>query len=212
MSRFRKPPNDVFVSTDIEADGPVPGLYSMLSIGSAAYSLEGELLDTFSVNLETLPEAGTHPDTMTWWEQWPEAWAACRQDQQPPEQGMQAYRSWLEGMGGRPVFVAWPVAFDFTFVNYYLHRFTGGTPFGYTALDIKSYAMAVIQTSSFHRATKKRLPAHLFEPGLRHNHIALDDALEQGSLFLAILQENLSRGMPDVNPADYTEYPDWNGN
>lgn len=210
MSRFRKPPNDIFVSTDIEADGPVPGLFSMLSLGSAAYSLEGELLDTFSVNLETLPEAGTHPDTMTWWEQWPEAWAACRQDQQPPEQGMQAYRHWLEGMGGRPVFVAWPVAFDFTFVSYYLHRFTGGTPFGYTALDIKSYAMAVMQSSSFHRTTKKRLPARWFEPGLRHNHIALDDALEQGSLFLSILQENLSRGMADINPADYTEYPDWN--
>jgi hypothetical protein len=31
----RKP--EIYVSTDIEADGPIPGMNSMLSFGSAAY-------------------------------------------------------------------------------------------------------------------------------------------------------------------------------
>ena len=30
--------NEIFVSTDVEADGPIPGPNSMLSFGSAAYT------------------------------------------------------------------------------------------------------------------------------------------------------------------------------
>jgi hypothetical protein len=46
---------EIYVSTDIEADGPIPGPHSMLSLGSAAYTGEKQLLSTFSANLETLP-------------------------------------------------------------------------------------------------------------------------------------------------------------
>ena len=209
MSRFRKPPNDIFVSTDIEADGPAPGLNSMLSLGSAAYALDGELLDTFSINLETLPGASAHPKTEEWWKQFPEAWEMARRDARPPAEAMAAYLEWLKGLDGRPVFVAWPVGFDFPFVNYYLMRFTGEAPFGFTALDIKTYAMALTSRSSYHRTTKDRLPDRWFEPGLKHNHVALDDALEQGALFMAMLREVMDTASDGVNLADYTEFPDW---
>lgn len=122
---------------------------------------------------------------------------------------MSSYRDWLNSLDGRPVFVAWPAAFDFSFVNYYLLRFTGEAPFGYAALDIKSYAMAVHKRSSYHRTTKDRLPSRWFEPELRHSHVALDDALEQGALFMAIYREALSPVAGDINPSDYTEFPDW---
>ena len=46
---------EIYVSTDIEADGPIPGPHSMLSIASAAYTAEKQLVATFSANLETLP-------------------------------------------------------------------------------------------------------------------------------------------------------------
>lgn len=209
MSRFRQPPNDVFVSTDIEADGPIPGLNSMLSLGSAAYAVDGELLDTFSVNLETLPGATTHPATEEWWKQWPEAWEQARRDPQQPEVAMGSYRDWLASLDGRPVFVAWPAGFDFAFVNYYLLRFTGEAPFGFSALDIKSYAMALLQRSSYQRTTKDRVPARWVEPGLRHNHVALDDALEQGALFMNMFREVQASANEGVNLADYTEYPQW---
>ena len=47
--------DECYVSIDIEADGPVPGLHSMLSLGAAAFTSEGVLGDTFSVNLESAP-------------------------------------------------------------------------------------------------------------------------------------------------------------
>ena len=69
--------DECYVSIDIEADGPAPGLNSMLSLGAAAFAGDGTLADTFSANLETLPEAREDPKTMRWWAKQPEAWAAC---------------------------------------------------------------------------------------------------------------------------------------
>jgi hypothetical protein len=39
---------EIYVSTDVEADGPIPGPNSMLSFGSAAYTANKKLLGTFS--------------------------------------------------------------------------------------------------------------------------------------------------------------------
>jgi hypothetical protein len=54
---------EIYVSTDVETDGPVAGKHSMLSIGSAAYTPEKEMLSTFSANLETLPNAPSDSKT-----------------------------------------------------------------------------------------------------------------------------------------------------
>ncbi|MDG9671284.1 exonuclease [Hahella sp. CR1] len=180
---------EIYVSTDVEADGPIPGPHSMLSFASAAYTAEKELVGTFSANLEILPEASAHPDTQAWWEQNQAAWDACRQDLQPPQQAMQQYLQWLKQLPGKPVFVGYPASYDFMFVYWYLMKFTGESPFSHSALDIKSYAMAVLKTP-FRETAKRKMPQHWFDP-LPHTHVALDDAIEQGALFCNILQENL---------------------
>ncbi|MCS4503190.1 hypothetical protein KBTX_01034 [wastewater metagenome] len=176
---------EIYCSTDIETDGPAPGLHSMLSFGTAAYTADGALLATYSANLVRLADAVEHPDTIAWWRTQPEAWAACRAEPRPPETVMPGYAAWLKALPGRPVFVGYPASFDFAFVNHYLHRFHGSNPFGFAALDIKSYAMAVLG-ESFTRTTRARMPAHWFAD-LPHTHVALDDAIEQGTLFCSLL-------------------------
>ena len=138
--------SEIYVSTDVEADGPIPGMNSMLSFGSAAYLADKTLLATFSVNLETLPEAKPNPKTMAWWDTQTEAWKACRENLQNPEQAMQKYLDWLKALPGIPVFVGYPAAYDFLFVYWYLIRFTGESPFSHSALDIKTLAMAMLKT------------------------------------------------------------------
>jgi hypothetical protein len=59
--------NEIYISTDVETDGPIPSPHSMLSIGSAAYTYDKVLMSTFSANLETLPGAQAHPKTVEWW-------------------------------------------------------------------------------------------------------------------------------------------------
>lgn len=180
-----EPQEEVYVSTDIEADGPIPGPHSMLSLGSAAFTADGTMHSTFSANLELLEGAAGHPDTMAWWEGQPEAWAAARQEPQPPAAAMHRYSAWIKALPGRPVFVAYPAGYDFLFVYWYLIRFTGESPFSFSALDMKTYAMALLGLP-YRDSTKRRMPRDWF-PAKRHTHVALDDAIEQGLLFCKML-------------------------
>lgn len=176
---------EVYVSTDVEADGPIPGPHSMLSFASAAYQADKTLVGTFEANLELLPGATGHPRTMEWWQTQPEAWAACRSNLQYPEVAMPAYVKWLKALPGKPVFVGYPAAYDFTFLYWYLMRFAGESPFSHSALDIKTFAMAVLGTE-YRESVKRNMPAAWFDD-LPHTHVALDDAKGQGSLFCNML-------------------------
>jgi hypothetical protein len=178
---------EIYVSTDIEADGPIPGPHSMLSFGSAAYRADKTLVSTFSANLETLPDATGHPDTMAWWAKQPDAWAACRRDLQPPSRAMETYVQWLDALPGKPVFVGYPAAYDFLFVYWYLMRFVGRSPFGFAALDIKTMAMTILG-KDFRDASKRNMPRKWFD-ARPHTHVALDDAIEQGALFCNMLAQ-----------------------
>lgn len=181
------PKQEIYVSTDVEVDGPIPGPYSMLSFGSAAYLPDKTLVSTFTANLECLPDAQSHPDTMAWWADHPDAWQACRQNQRPPAEAMNDYVEWLEALPGLPVFVGYPAAFDFMFVYWYLMQFAGRSPFSFSALDIKTMAMMQLR-KGYRRCTKKNMPKRWFDD-LSHNHKALDDAIEQGALFCNMLAE-----------------------
>lgn len=180
--------SEIYISTDVETDGPIPGPHSMLSIGSAAYRADKQLVATFSANLETLPGASAHPRTAEWWATQPEAWAACRKDLETPEAAMARYVAWVRSLQGKPVFVAYPAGFDFLFVYWYLIRFVGESPFSHSALDMKTFAMAVLR-SDYRDATKRNMPKRWFDTKA-HTHVALDDALEQGTLFCNMLAEN----------------------
>jgi hypothetical protein len=181
---------EIFVSTDIETDGPLPGRNSMLSFASAAYLPDKTLVGTFSANLETLPGAHPDPITMKWWKTQPAAWKACRQDLQDPATALQNYVDWVKKLPGNPVFVAYPAGFDFSYMYWYLLAFLGENPFSFAALDIKTYAMAMLK-SPFRETIKRNMPKRWFDPHA-HTHVALDDAIEQGALFCNMLAENLA--------------------
>lgn len=184
---------EIYVSTDVEADGPIPGPNSMLSFGSAAYRADKTLVGTFTANLETLPGAAGAPDTMAWWQTQPDAWIKCRENLVSPQTAMRNYLAWLKQLPGKPVFVAYPAAYDFLFVYWYLIEFTGESPFSHSALDIKTYAMALLRRG-YRDSTKSNMPKRWFDE-LPHTHRALDDAIEQGALFCNMLGENL-KGPP----------------
>jgi len=188
QTRNDTPLLEIYISTDIETDGPVAGKHSMLSIGSAAYLADKELLGTFSANLETLPASAPDPKTAAWWATQPEAWSACRQNLETPAVALKRHVAWLKAFGGRPVFVGYPAAFDFSFVYWYLTEFAGENPFGYTAIDIKTYAMALLR-KPYRACGKQSMPTEWFDP-VPHTHVALDDAIEQGQLFCNMLKAN----------------------
>jgi hypothetical protein len=183
-------PVEIYVSTDIEADGPIPGPHSMLSIASVALLADKTVLGSFTANLDTLPGAEPHPRTVEWWKQFPQAWDECRRDTRAPEAVMRDYLVWLNGLPGQPLFLGWPAGWDFMWVYWYLVRFTGERPFRENALDVRSYAMGM-RKSEFRLTSRTYLPKRWFDESLPHTHVALDDAREQGALFCNMHAENL---------------------
>ena len=79
---------ELYVSTDIETDGPQAGQHAMLSLGSAAYTADKQVVATFSANLAIVDGLSADPKTMAWWQTQPEAWAACRSGLEAPAAAM----------------------------------------------------------------------------------------------------------------------------
>lgn len=178
--------SETYISVDVEADGPIPGKHSMLSLGAAAYDESGLLLDTFSINIRPLPDASQDPATMLFWDKNKAAYEATLVNQVPALNAMMRFDEWVAQFNS-PVFVAYPTGFDFTFVHWYFMNFLCRDPFGFSALDLKTFAMAVLGTS-YKGTTKKTMPKDWFTTKLKHSHVALDDAIEQGELFISMLK------------------------
>lgn len=178
--------DETYFSIDVEADGPAPGINSMLSCGLAAFQ-QGQLVGTFSRNLQVLPDAVQNADTMAWWATQSEAWEACRRNPVDPAQAMQEAAEFCEQYPERRVAVGWPIAFDFSYLSWYWWRFVGRNPLGFAGLDLRSYLAGVLNIpryyqlpeSEINKLAKNRLPPYL------QKHNALDDAIEQGILWVA---------------------------
>jgi DNA polymerase III epsilon subunit-like protein len=166
-----------YISVDIEASGPIPGQYSMLTLGACLVDADDA---TFQTTLKPLNRNAV-PDAMRVTGL---SLEELERTGQAPADAMSAFRDWiLQATRDRtkPVFVGLNAPFDWSFTNYYFHRFLGDNPFGFAALDIKALYMGATgctwgQTGSSQMA-KRLLPKR------RGTHDALEDALYQAELF-----------------------------
>jgi DNA polymerase III alpha subunit (gram-positive type) len=179
---------EIYFSTDVETDGPIPGEYSMLSFASVAMDERGKVLGYYTKNLVLLSDAKQHPDTMEFWKQNTIAYEDMRVKQVDPLVAMTEYVTWVKSFNGSPVFVAYPAGFDFLFMYWYMMKFALESPFSFSALDIKSYAMAKLGLP-YRKSVKKNFPKHWFSDDVMHTHNALDDAREQGIMFINMLKD-----------------------
>lgn len=181
--------DSVFVSMDVETDGPIPGKYSMLQLGAVAFDGNGRRLSKFVVNLERLPAAGQHPDTMLWWSERQEIYEKTRFNLMAPAQAMKDFAEWLETLPSPlPVAVCYPATFDFMFVYWYLINFNGHSPFSFAALDLKTLAWAMLNRP-FRKIGKRHMPRKWLDGTTPHSHDALDDAHGQGQMLFNMLRD-----------------------
>ncbi len=166
----------------------------MLSFGLAAFTLDKQLVATFSRNLELLDGADVDERTTKWWAQEAqlEAYRKCRENLVSPRAAMVEAKAWLDDMKtfGRPILCGAPSGFDFTFMYYYFQRFLGESPIGFASLDLRSYAAAVMKRQYRH-VGKRQYPAEWIDADLPHTHVALDDAIEQGCILINMMRANL---------------------
>jgi hypothetical protein len=188
---------ELFVSVDIEADGPIPGDYSMLSFGAVAMVYPKRIIDTFYVKLNPLPDAKKDPDTMRFWKKNPEAWKEATTNQKDPGEAMQSFVTWLDLHDRyKPVFVGYPLGFDFTFISWYLMHFCGESPFKFHGIDLRTYAMAVFR-KTYKDSNVSQMPKYVMPKDFANSHHALEDAKSQGELFMNLMAANFGHSFED---------------
>jgi len=160
------------IIVDIEADGPAPGLYSMVSFGAVILSedldktfygqcrpLEGAdwIATSLEVSGHSREEVLTFPD---------------------PVDTMREFAEWIEvNVKGRPIFWADNNGFDWQFINYYFHAFYGSNPFGFSSQNINSLYKGITRDmyASFKHLRKTK-----------HTHHPVDDAKGNAEALLAM--------------------------
>jgi len=172
---------EVYISVDIETAGPVPGEYSMVSLGACLVdnSTEQFYIELKPINDNYIPEALKVSGLMF------EQLTATGIN---PAEAMSSFQHWVHRVtdNQRAVFVGFNASFDWSFVNWYFHVFLGQNPFGIGALDIKSYYMG-LSGCLWQETTSSQLPLS-FQPSHRQSHNALDDAIAQAEIFKKLLQ------------------------
>ncbi len=174
-------PEEVFISVDVETSGPIPGEYSMLSVGACLVQDDSR---TFSTLLKPLHDRAD-PKAL---EVTGLSISELRQSGEEPEAAMRRFEQWVAeaSRDGNPVFVGLNAPFDWSFVNYYFHRFVGHNPFGFTALDMKAFYMGL--TGCRWAETKSSRMSENLRPELHGDHEALQDARYQAELFRLMLR------------------------
>ncbi|MFI7707658.1 exonuclease [Nonomuraea sp. NPDC049480] len=175
---------ELYVAADVEADGPIPGPYSMISLGMA---VAGRADLTFYTELRPISDDFV-----------PAALAVSGLDRDrllreapPPEEAMAAAARWVNGLRtiGRPVFLAGPAVWDGMFVHWYFMRFTGKSPFGATGsgIDLRSYWMG-LNGCEWSETRSGTIKQEVGLAGVPHTHHAGEDAAELAQLFEAVLR------------------------
>lgn len=168
--------SEVFISVDVESSGPIPGDYSMLSLGACVVGSNGEgfYVEFKPLNDNAVPEAMN----VTGFDL-----ATLAEKGERPEAAMNKLAAWVKEVAGdaKPVFVGFNAGFDWSFVNWYFMHFLKDNPFGFAALDIKSYYMGL--TGCGWDETKSSRIRPEFQPAKAGDHNALNDARSQGEMF-----------------------------
>jgi DNA polymerase III epsilon subunit-like protein len=175
--------SEIYICVDVETAGPIPGQYSLLSIGACTLddppaTLYIELKPTTQRNS---PEAAcVHQLSL----------ARLMAEGMAPKQAMLRFEAWLDIQltpVQLPVFVAFNAPFDWMFVNYYFIRYLGHNPFGHAALDIKALYMGLAGVPWSQTAWRFIEPDYIEGKNLTHH--ALQDALDQAILFKKLLSD-----------------------
>lgn len=145
---------------DVEADGPCPGIYSMVSFGVVRVDRK----------LETTFRAEVKPISNIWV---PEALAVSGVSRDKhktfgdPDLAMSEFDKWLkENSKGKPIFVSDNLAFDWQWINYYFHAYgDNGNPFGFSGRRIGDFYSGLVKDLYAASKWKKfKITPHTHDP------------------------------------------------
>ena len=188
---------ELYICVDVEPDGHVPGLSSIVSLGACAAALRDEDGEVTALDAEAATfYAVLRPISETYVEKALRVTGFDREqlerEGRPPEEALPEFAAWIDALAtehdAQPVLAAYPLGFVWSFTQHYLHAFSGRSPFGQSAhYDMKT-AYAALTRSAVRDAIKRRMPSALLGPKDSKTHHALQDALGHVDLLVGLLR------------------------
>ena len=184
-------PKTTYICVDLEASGPVPGLYNLVSIGGVEVRLDGSTHARgreFYFELKPICDGfDAHAMSIHGLSR-----AHLEEHGQEPRQVMESITAWVREVvppGNRPLFVGHNAPFDWMYTAYYFARVGLDNPFGYNALDTKALMMGrhELPWRKCNKEEMLRRYANLAEPRPEDVHNALADAQFQADILIALL-------------------------
>jgi DNA polymerase III epsilon subunit-like protein len=181
---------EVYICVDIESAGPVPGDYSLLSIGACTIfePQQSFYIELKPINHKLTEEASAiHQLSLE----------RLKKEGASPRKAFTRFEEWLKGQAGasqQPIFVAFNAPFDWMFINYYFLHYLGHNPFGHAAIDIKAFYMGLAGVPWSETSWRYISPKYVTAEHLTHH--ALQDALDQADIFKKMLEESRRLNLP----------------
>lgn len=166
------------ISVDVECDGPIPGDYSMISIGAVVVDKDGKFDQTFYGELAPISE------------EWiPQALAVSGFSREEtlgfehPVNTMDNFRIWIKEVSPKQAyFFSDNNGFDWQFINWYFVHFLDHNPFGFSSTNIGSLYKGMVKDMfvNFKHLRKTK-----------HTHNPVDDAKGNAEALLAMKKMGL---------------------
>jgi hypothetical protein len=165
-----------YFMVDVEADGPIPGDYSMVCFGAV---LVREGLDqTFYGRLRPISEQWIAPALAISGFSREEALGF-----DDPKAVMEDFARWVKAHSkGRAMFISDNNGFDWQFMSWYLWHFTGDNPFGHTSTNLGSLYKGMVKDTFQNFKHLRRT---------EHTHNPLDDAMGNAEALLEMKKMGL---------------------
>lgn len=188
----------LYLSFDIEADGPSPCLNNMLSLGICGMTETGEIVYKYCENIKQLDNHVIDPDTKSeFWDKNPELWIKVNENQISCVVAMQKLSDdllELHGKGYTFTWIAMPAAYDWQWLNYYWNYAAKncadmkGQKLGFKAECLSTAWNTYIKLTKKNRAESNELWESVY--GVNPSkHNAYYDALHQGNVYIYLLHQ-----------------------
>jgi hypothetical protein len=165
-----------YICVDVEADGEIPSVFSIVCFGAVKVS---DPTKTFYGRIKPISD-NWNPDAL--------AVSGFSRDEHlgfdDPYKVMIDFEEWLlKNSEGKPTFISDNLAFDWQWINWYMHRYCGRNLFGFSGRRIGDLYCGMLKDARKNQEWKKKYRK------TKHTHHPVDDCLGNVEALIAFRDE-----------------------
>lgn len=173
-----------YIVVDVESDGPLQGINSMVCFGAVLVDNEGKLDKTYYGKTRALENSKYDPEALAISGFSREEHLSDNFDN--PKDVMEDFAEWIAEVAGdsKVTLISDNNGYDAAWINWYFHRYLGFNPFGWSSRRIGDLWCG-FKNNLYYKWKKHRKTSHTHHP--------VDDAKGNAEAFLELLKQGFNK-------------------